>query len=64
MLTHDDPRPLVLYGAARTSPLGALPPEVARAFNEALEAPSELFDVEVVCREPEGLATDVCHTTA
>src|SRR5487761_2083090 len=52
-----DPRPLNLFAAERTSPLGPLPDPVARIFRESVEAFGTLYDAPVVWLEAEGFFT-------
>jgi Asp-tRNA(Asn)/Glu-tRNA(Gln) amidotransferase A subunit family amidase len=56
MVRHGD-RPVTLYAAERTSPLGPLPGPVGRAFHDAVEAFAGLLGHEVEWRDPEGFFT-------
>ncbi len=47
-----------VFAAERTSPLGPLPPALAKAFRDAVDAFCDLFGVRVIWREPEGFFAD------
>jgi Asp-tRNA(Asn)/Glu-tRNA(Gln) amidotransferase A subunit family amidase len=51
-------RPIVLFAADRTSPLGPLAHSVRSVFHEAVDAFADLFDLPVEWREPEGFFSD------
>jgi Asp-tRNA(Asn)/Glu-tRNA(Gln) amidotransferase A subunit family amidase len=53
-----DGRPLRIIAAERTSPLGPLPDEVARAFREAVSAFADVMRSTILWREPEGFFVD------
>ena len=54
IMARYDHRPIALFAAERTSPLGPLPDAVRTAFHNAVEAFSDLMQTPVVWREPQG----------
>jgi len=57
-MTRLDGRPLRIVAAERTSPLGPLPPDVARAFREAATAFADVMHATLEWRDPEGFFRD------
>jgi Asp-tRNA(Asn)/Glu-tRNA(Gln) amidotransferase A subunit family amidase len=57
MVRHDG-RPVTLFGAERTSPLGPLPPSVRSAFHEAADAVAGLLGSPIEWRQPEAFFPD------
>ncbi len=57
MVRHDG-RPINLFAAQRTSPLGPLPPDVLQSFRAATEAFADLMKTDVQWREPEDFFTN------
>jgi Asp-tRNA(Asn)/Glu-tRNA(Gln) amidotransferase A subunit family amidase len=57
MVRHDG-RPLQLFAAERTSPLGPLPPGVHSAFHHGAEAVADLLGAPLQWREPETFFLD------
>lgn len=53
MVRHEG-RPISLFAAERTSPLGPLPESVRLVFHESVGAFADLFGMDVNWREPEG----------
>ncbi|MGA2969486.1 MAG: amidase, partial [Acidimicrobiales bacterium] len=57
MARHEG-RPITLFAADRTSPLGPLPPAVHSVFHEAVEVFAGLFGLRADWRDPEGFFSD------
>jgi Asp-tRNA(Asn)/Glu-tRNA(Gln) amidotransferase A subunit family amidase len=57
MARHEG-RPITLFAADRTSPLGPLPPAVHSVFHAAVDAFAGLFGLRVDWRDPEGFFSD------
>ncbi|MEO9181094.1 MAG: amidase, partial [Acidimicrobiales bacterium] len=57
MVRHDG-RPIKLFAAQRTSPLGPLPTDVLQSFRGATEAFADLMTADVEWLEPEGFFPD------
>ncbi len=57
MVRHSE-RPITLFAAERTSPLGPLPPSVRSAFRDAASAFADLMNTKIVWRDAEGFFAD------
>ena len=57
-LVRHEGRPISLFAADRTSPLGPLPESVRTAFHQAVDGFADLFGQAVQWREPEGFFPD------
>lgn len=53
--TSNEGRPLTLFAAQRTSPLGPLPDDVLRAFRDSLDAFSDRFETRVIWLDAESI---------
>jgi Asp-tRNA(Asn)/Glu-tRNA(Gln) amidotransferase A subunit family amidase len=57
-IAHRRDQPITLFAAERTSPLGALPKDVATLFADAVAAVADVFKVRVEWRSAEGFFPD------
>jgi Asp-tRNA(Asn)/Glu-tRNA(Gln) amidotransferase A subunit family amidase len=57
-MAHRRDQPITLFAAERTSPLGALPKDVATLFADAVAAVADVFKVRVEWRSAEGFFPD------
>jgi Asp-tRNA(Asn)/Glu-tRNA(Gln) amidotransferase A subunit family amidase len=57
-MTRHDARPIKIFAAERTSPLGRLPDDVASAFHESVHAFAGLMDSALEWRDPETFFPD------